>query len=244
MKSLFTNKNFSWKVNLLALVSLVSLSACISDEDDRQYSNAWGYVADITNGIATINTSSGFAINHTLPSTITQGSCLALSFSVKDAHAGGTHQARNLTYALLSTYSPISSTMPSANDTVRLTNISIASYSPTNYYGDNYLLTVDASTYDGLQIEPQFFFDPSSIGSSFSPSSDSIIVNVNLQITGNSTSSVAQYVRGSCTVDLSSIRQAFNTLGTFSQNSIPIYFRYATSSTSTSLTSRVEMTIE
>lgn len=227
------------------LLCIILMTACASESHKQLYSRAWGCVKNNQSSMVTVNTSGGFAITSpNFPTTLTPGDCMLLSFEVDETQAGGTYPAYNVDYTLLNRYTPQSGSAPTPNDSVVLSAVSISSYSPSDFYGNNYLLSISASTYEGLEIAPEFYYDNTKLTNSFSAQTDSIIIDVRLQISGSSTDTIAYNVSGVCTVDLTNIRTALTSLGTVRDATIPVFFRYIPGTNTTAYSNRALMTID
>ncbi len=220
----------------MACVVLWFAVSCLGSDDFKAYNNAWGYVS-ATSPQVKVTTSAGYDITSDELGTNWQvGDVMMLSFQTESNLQDKTATAHNVSYTALNKYGLTAGTAMAVADSAFVTGMSIPFFSPNADFGDHYFLKLNISSYDGFSFVPYFYYTPS-VPANFDVNTDSIVVDVRLQVQGSAklTISAQDTTKTSLTgtaylaADLSAIRSLFRGKSDYIGKRLPIYFRYAPS---------------
>lgn len=244
------------KINKLLLglsffVITVWLTSCLNGENSQSYTNTYGYVTTGTDYNTYVRTSSGDAVSWSgISSDVSSGQCITFSYST-DYSIINTYYTAATTHKIQSKMTPIvatSGTPININDSNFVTSTTVKMFSEDEWFGNNYFLALGLKKYKDVTVTPSFYYSlaNSSRGTDldvtdFDASSDSVIVDIRLNVSGSSSTKVQATDTIAYAVNLSNIRTLFNDNG-FKDVSIPIYFRFHPSATTKS-TSQATMVI-
>jgi hypothetical protein len=216
------------------------LTSCLNGDNSETYSNAYGYVGT-SSGVTYVNTSSGYSVTWSgISSQVEAGDCVKLSFGIDYTSSGSYYLAQNPSVSdPLDSYTLTAGDPISVIDSNFVTAVYINMYASTNFFGDNWFLSLTTKAYKGVTVTPQFYYS-TTIKDGFNADSDSVIVDIRLKKTGTATATTTTSTTAEIAVDLTPIRTLFNS---FTGKAIPVYFRYYPAVSTKAITSKTTIYI-
>jgi hypothetical protein len=212
-------------------VSLVLLTSCLKGDNSESYSNAYGYVVT-SSGVKYAKVSAGYPVTWTGLQSYESGSCLRFSFTTDLTVSGDGYLAQNVTGITSITKYSLSNNTPIDVDADNV----VSGIIPTagaydNWFGDNWFIAFATTKYPGKTVTPQFYYS-TTIPEKFTGSTtDSVIVDVRLNVTGTATSTTKETETKEYAVNLSPLRALYSEDSRFKNKYIWVYFRYYATST-------------